>query len=245
MSLIEIKNLSAEINGKKVLNDINLEFNLDEVNVFLGPNGAGKSTLANVLMGNPKYIVTSGNIYFEGKNITELEADERSKLGLFLSFQNPEEVEGVTLLNFLRTSYNLVKGEELNLRNFIKLLEEKMNSLNMPKSFRSREINVGFSGGEKKRSEILQLLLLEPRFAILDELDSGLDVDALKLIGESIKKLKNEIKTGFMVITHNNKILDYLNVDKVFILVDGSIKKVGSKNLIDLIEKEGFSNIIN
>jgi len=241
MSLVEIRNLCVSVEEKPVLKDINLEFDINEVNVFLGPNGAGKSTLANILMGNPKYKVTQGKIFFNGEDITNLESDKRAKLGLFLSFQSPFEIEGVTFLNFLRSSYNFVKDKDVKLKEFIALLDDKMSVLSMDKKVRSREVNVGFSGGEKKKAEILQLLLLEPKFAILDEVDSGLDVDALKLIGKAIGNLKYENQTGFMIITHNNKILEYLNPDRVFVLVDGSISQVGGSELIDKIESEGFN----
>jgi len=241
MSLVEVRNLCVSIEEKPVLKDINLEFDINKVNVFLGPNGAGKSTLANVLMGNPKYKITKGKILFNGEDITNLDVDKRAKLGLFLSFQSPFEIEGVTFLNFLRSSYNFVKDKDVKLKDFIALLENKMSDLSMDKKIRSREVNVGFSGGEKKKAEMLQLLLLEPKFAILDEVDSGLDVDALKLIGKAISNLKSQNQTGFMIITHNNKILEYLNPDKVFILVNGSISQVGDKSLIDKVEEEGFN----
>lgn len=242
MSLVEIKNLSVEIEGKLVLKNVSLEMNTNSINVFLGPNGAGKSTIANVLMGNPKYKIVSGEIFFDGKDITNQSPDLRAKEGLFLSFQNSYEIDGVTMLNFLRTSYNLLKGKEMQLREFIKILEEKMSFLEMDKSFRARELNVGFSGGEKKRSEMLQLLLYEPKFAILDELDSGLDVDALKLIKKVILELKEKNKTGFMIITHNNKVLEFVEPDNVFVLINGEIKKKGGKELILEVEKQGFKS---
>ena len=241
MSLVSVKDISVSIDKKQILKNISLNFDKGEVVVVLGPNGAGKSTLANVLMGNPKYKVNLGDIFFDDINITNLEVDKRINLGMFLSFQSPEEIEGVTFLNFLRTSYNLVKKENISLRKFLPILEEKMDLLGMDKNIRSREVNVGFSGGEKKKAEILQLLLLEPKFIMLDEIDSGLDVDALKLIGKAVRELRERNKTSFMIVTHNNNILKYLNPDKVVILVDGSVSKVGGKELVEKVEEEGFN----
>lgn len=240
MLKIEIKNLYVSVEGKEILKDLSLTWNFGEILVVLGPNGAGKSTLSNVLMGHPKYEITSGLILFDGENITTLDAQERAKLGLFMSFQHPAEISGVTMANFLRTSYNALKETNLKTIEFQKILKEKMDLLHMDASFRRRSINAGFSGGEKKRSEILQLLLFEPKFAILDEVDSGLDVDALKIVSQSISKVQKETKMGIFIITHYNKILSYVKADRVIILKAGKIVREGGAELIKEVEEKGF-----
>lgn len=242
MNTLKVINLAVNVNGKKILNDISLEIPKGKVTVLMGPNGAGKSTISNVLMGNPKYVVDSGNIILDGEDITNLSVDERAKRGLFMSFQHPVEIDGITLSNFLRTSYNSIKGKDLKLGDFQKLIKEKMKQLEMDPKFKSRSLNLGYSGGEKKKSEILQLLLFEPKYAILDEIDSGLDVDSLKKVSSKLKEIINETGMGVLVITHYNKILEYIGADKVYVLKNGSIAKEGDGSIIKQIENEGFGD---
>lgn len=243
MSKLEIKNLHAGIKDKEILKGINLEINLGEVHALMGPNGAGKSCLASVLMGDPKYTITSGQILLDGKDITNLGPTEKAKLGLFLSFQYPSEIPGVSLSNFLRTAYNTLNNKKLGVVEFHELLREKMKDLGVLPSFSKRYLNQGFSGGEKKRAEILQMSVLNPKYTILDECDSGLDVDSLKIIGEGINKIHGKDK-GILIITHYYRILKYLSPDRVSILVNGKIIKTGSHNLALDIEKEGFDKYL-
>ena len=204
---LEIKNLHVNVEGKEILKGINLEIEKGKVHALMGPNGAGKSTLGNVLMGNPRYEITKGNIMLDGEDITEAAPNERAKLGLFLSFQYPAEITGVTMSNFLRTARNAIKKENMSVIEFHKLLKEKMNELDMDTGFSKRYINQGFSGGEKKRAEILQMSILEPKFAILDECDSGTDVDALKIIANGVNVIKSRTQVGVLLITHYDRIL--------------------------------------
>ncbi len=241
MKKLEIQNLSISIEGKKVLNDINFNLNSGEVVVLMGPNGAGKSTITKSIMSHPDYILNSGKILLDGKDITNISADEKAKLGLFLSFQSPIEIPGVTLSNFLRTSYNAIKGVDMKTVDFFKLLSNKMDILEMDKKFRSRFLNVGFSGGEKKKAEVLQMMLYEPDFILLDELDSGVDVDALKILTKAINILRKEKKIGILIITHYNKILEYITPSRVIILKDGKIVKEGNSSLAKEIESKGFN----
>jgi Fe-S cluster assembly ATP-binding protein len=239
-NFLEIVDLSVNIEDKVVFEKLNLKINLNEINVLLGPNGAGKSTLANVIMGDSRYQIVSGKIYFRGEDITDLDTAQRAKKGLFLSFQHPEEIEGVNVMNFLRISYNVLTGKDLSVGEFVEVLDEKMDELGFSDKFKSRSLNVGFSGGEKKKGEILQLLLYEPNFAILDEIDSGLDVDALKLVGQSLKKLHYKKEMGMLIITHYNKILDFLTPQSVFVLKKNGEVVRGGLELIERIEREGF-----
>lgn len=238
-NILEIKNLNSSIDNKSILSNINLEIKKGDFTILLGPNGAGKSSLTNVLMGNPQY-ETKGKIIFEGKDITKLSVDDRAKLGIFMSFQHPIEVSGVTLSNFLRTSYNSIKGTNLNITEFMKILNQKLDELEMDKKFRSRFLNFGFSGGEKKRCEILQMLVLEPKFIILDEIDSGLDVDSLKLIAKVIENYKTK-DVSILLITHHNKFLEYITPDKVIIMKKGEIVKQGDITLMEEILEKGFN----
>src|SRR3990167_5487580 len=240
---LQVKDLHAEIDGKEILKGVNLEVELGKVHALMGPNGSGKSTLANVLMGHPKYQVTKGKIFLDGEDITELKADERAKKGLFLSFQYPSEITGVTLTNFLRTAYNSIKKDKLSVIDFHKLLKKKMEELQMDPSFNKRYVNEGFSGGEKKRAEILQMSVLEPKYAILDECDSGLDVNSIKIVSEGVNKMKGP-KMGILIITHYYRILNYITPDKVHILINGKIVEEGGKELAEKIEKEGFDNYL-
>lgn len=238
---LEVKDLHVEVEGKKILNGVSFTVDSGEVCVIMGPNGAGKSTISNVIMGNPKYSVISGQILLDGEDVTRLGVDERAKRGLFMSFQHPVEINGVTLTNFLRTSYNAIKGTNLRVGEFHKLIADKMKIIDMDPKFRTRSINFGFSGGEKKRTEILQMMLFEPKFAILDEIDSGLDVDALKSVSHGINKVKEENNTGMIIVTHYNKILDYIKPDKVIVVKNGRVEQTGNFELAKKIEAEGFN----
>jgi len=239
-----IKDLFVNIDGKEIVKGVNLEVKEGEIVALMGPNGSGKSTLANVIMGNPKYQVTSGKILYKDKNILDLKVDERAKLGLFLGFQYPTEVSGVSLTNFLRTAYNSLNENKISLLDFRKLLEEKMALLKIDKSFMTRYLNEGFSGGEKKRAEILQLAILNPKFAILDETDSGLDISSLKIVANGINKLKNS-ENSILLITHYNRVLQYIKPDRVYLIIDGKIIKEGKAELAEEIEKYGYEKFIN
>ena len=241
---LRIENLHASINGEEILKGINLRIDTGKVHTLMGPNGSGKSTLANVLMGNPKYKVTKGKIFLDGEEITELSADKRAKRGLFLSFQYPSEITGVTMSNFLRTAYNSIKKTNVNVIDFHRKLKDKMKELDMDPSFSKRYINEGFSGGEKKRAEILQMAVLEPKYAILDETDSGTDVDALKIIANGINKAKEKTNMGVLLITHYNRILQYINADKVTIMMNGKIVREGEEELAHEIEAEGYGKYV-
>jgi Fe-S cluster assembly ATP-binding protein len=239
MTKLEIKDLHASVNGEKILKGVNLTLELGKVHALMGPNGSGKSTLSHVLMGSPRYQVDQGQILLEGEDITNSSPDERAKLGLFLSFQYPAEITGVTLSNFLRTARNSIKDEKMDVVSFHKLLKEKMQELNIDPSFSRRYLNEGFSGGEKKRAEILQMSILEPKFAILDECDSGLDVNSIKTVGEGINDMRSPDRS-ILIITHYYRILKYLTPDVVHIMVDGKIVETGGKELAEEIESEGF-----
>ncbi len=238
--MLEINNLHVEVDGKEILKGVSLQFEKGKVHALMGPNGSGKSTLANTLMGHPKYTITSGKIILDGKDITSLAVDERAKLGLFLSFQHPMAVSGVGIRKFLRAIVNEKREKKLSVMDFKILLEEKMKLLGMDKSFASRHLNVGFSGGEKKRMEMLQMMLLEPSYALLDETDSGLDVDAIKAVVEGISLMKKQNEMGIIVITHYNKFLEYLNPDMVSVMLNGNIVATGGAELAKEIEEKGF-----
>lgn len=239
MKLLEIKNLKTEAEGKEILKGLDLDINKGEIHVIMGPNGAGKSTLANTIMSHPRYTQTDGKILLEGEDISKLRTDERAKKGLFLSFQSPEEIPGITVENFLRTAKAEITGEPVKTLRFSNELKKISDSLKIKSGYLRRYLNVGFSGGEKKKNEVLQLLALNPKLAILDETDSGLDVDAVKVVSEGIKMFSNE-NNAVLIITHNNRILDSLKVDYVHILVDGKIVKTGDSSLANEIQKDGF-----
>lgn len=241
-ALLEIKGLETKIEDKSILKGLDLSVNTGEIHVIMGPNGAGKSTLANTLMGNPKYEQVAGEVLFEGEDLSELKVDERAKKGLFLSFQYPEEIPGVTVENFLRTAKGAVTGEQQSVLKFAKSLKVQMDSLGMDQSYAKRYLNQGFSGGEKKKNEILQMLVLEPKLVILDETDSGLDVDAIKIVADGVKAYASE-HNSIVIITHYNKLLSYIEPDYVHILKDGKIIKTGGKELADHIDEAGFSEI--
>ena len=237
--LLEIKDLYASAQNKDILKGLNLSINKGEVHVIMGPNGAGKSTLANVILNNPEYIKKSGKIEFEGENINNFKTNKITKKGIFMSFQSPEEIPGISTVNFLKYAKNKVSGEPVKSFKFRFLLKKYIDELNMNPKLIERNLNVGFSGGEKKKNEILQMLVLEPKLAILDETDSGLDVDAIKTVSKGINMYKND-SNAVLIITHNNRILENLDVDYVHILVDGKIVKTGTKDLVYEIEKNGY-----
>ncbi|WDV46306.1 Fe-S cluster assembly ATPase SufC [Clostridiaceae bacterium M8S5] len=244
MSLLKVKNLKSRVDDKEILKGVNIEVNKGEVHIIMGPNGAGKSTLANVLMGHPKHEIEEGEIYIEDEISNELTADERAKKGLFLSFQYPVEIPGITVSEFLRTAKNAITGEKQTIGDFNELLTQKMKMLQMDISYGQRYLNQGFSGGEKKKSEILQMAVLEPKIAILDETDSGLDVDAIKVVSRGISQIRNT-ENAIIIITHYNKIIEYIKPTHVHILLDGKIIKSGDIELAEQIDREGFKSIKN
>ena len=241
--ILNIKDLHANAGDKEILKGLNLKINAGELHVIMGPNGAGKSTLANVIFNNPVYQKISGEIDFEGENINDLKTNEIANKGIFMSFQLPEEVPGITLMNFLKAAHSAKTQEPVKVFAFKRQIEENMNKLNMNKNYASRDLNVGFSGGEKKKAEILQMLTLNPKLAILDETDSGLDVDAIRTVSSGINMFKNN-ENAVLIITHSTKILENLDVDYVHILVNGKIIKTGTSELARQIEKEGYSEYL-
>ena len=239
--MLKIRNLNVNVDGKEILKELNLNLEKGKVYALMGPNGSGKSTLSQVLIGNPKYKF-SGEISFEGEDISDLKPHERAKKGLFLSFQYPVEVPGVTISSFLKTALNSLRGKKISPIEFWNILEKHSKKLKIDKSFLSRFLNEGFSGGEKKKAEILQMLILNPKLAILDETDSGLDIDSLKIVAQGINNFMDKDKT-ILIITHYQKILDYIKPDKIFIMKNGSIVKEGGKELIEELEKNGYEGI--
>lgn len=245
--LLEIQNLktiAADDNDKKILNGLDLEIGIGETHVIMGPNGSGKSTLANTCFNSPKYIVTDGKIIFDSEEITDKSTDYIAKKGLFMSFQSPEEIPGVNVANFLRTIRSSQTGERVKISTFYKEVNDNLEKLNLSKDFATREMNVGFSGGEKKKNEVLQLLMINPKLAILDETDSGLDVDAINLVSNGINLFRND-NNSCLIITHNLNLLKNISVDKVHILIDGKIVKSGDYKLAEEVYKNGFQEYIN
>ena len=242
--LLTINELSASVFGKPILDGVNLNIGKGETHVLMGPNGAGKSTLGNVIMGNPVYTLDGGSITFDGEDITGESTDKRAKRGMFLSFQNPLEVPGLSLEEFIRNAIRQKTGKPIKIFAFRKQLAAAMELLGMDPSYAERDLNVGFSGGEKKKAEILQLLMLEPRFAILDETDSGLDVDAVRTVSEGIREYQRREDGALLIITHSTKILESLKVDYTHILVKGKIVKTGDASLVDEINRDGFEKYI-
>ena len=239
--LLKVKNLHVDVEDKQILHGVNLEIGKGETHVLMGPNGTGKSTLGYALMGNPRYTVREGEIWFDGKNITDEAVNERAKAGIFLSFQNPLEVPGVTLSSFIRNALEQKTGKRIRLWDFKKELERSMEILQMDPSYAERDLNVGFSGGEKKKAEILQLLMLKPSLAILDETDSGLDVDAVRTVSAGIEEYQKNCKGSLLIITHSTKILESLTVDYTHVMVEGKIIETGDASLVDKINESGFA----
>ena len=237
--MLKIENLRAEIDGQEILKGLDLEVGKGEIHAIMGPNGSGKSTLSNVLMGHPRYDVTGGSITFEGEDVMELEADERAKMGMFLAFQYPSEVPGVSVANFLRTAVNSVREKELSPMEMYRLLQEKMQVMQMDPKFAERYLNEGFSGGEKKRNEILQMLMLEPKLAIMDETDSGLDIDALQVVSKGVNELRGP-EFSAVIITHYQRILRYIEPDHVHVMLEGRLVTSGGKELADTLEEKGY-----
>lgn len=241
--MLKIKDLHASVEGEKILKGINLEINPGEVHAIMGPNGSGKSTLASVIAGNEDFEVTKGDIVFEKANISELSPEERAHKGIFLSFQYPVEIPGVSVTNFIKTSINQVRKsrgqKDMPANEMLKKIREKSALLEMDRKFLSRSLNEGFSGGEKKRNEIFQMAMLEPKLAILDETDSGLDIDALRIVADGVNRLKNQ-DNATLVITHYQRLLDYVVPDVVHVLMDGKIVKTGGKELAKKLEEKGY-----
>lgn len=244
--MLKIENLDVSINNKKILNNFNLIINDGEIHTIMGPNGVGKSTLSRVIMGDSNYKVLSGDITFNGDSILPLSVDERAKKGIFLAMQYPMEIEGVSNQDFLRTAISAMDNKRIGLYDFILKCEKGAEELSMNKDLIHRSLNVGFSGGEKKKNEVLQIKLLKPKFIILDELDSGLDVDSLRIVGENIKKYKEDNpNTSILIITHHPKILEYLKPDYVHIISGGTIIKSGDYTLAEEIEEKGYNKYKN
>mgnify|MGYP002706006001 FL=1 len=245
MILLDVQNISVSVDEKTVLKNLNLKIGEGETHVLMGPNGAGKSTLGNALMGNPVYTLDGGKIIFEGQDLTGESTDKRARAGMFLSFQNPLEVPGISLESFIRSSIQQRTGERVKLFQFQKELQKNMRLLNMDESYAKRDLNVGFSGGERKKSEILQLLMLKPKFAILDETDSGLDVDAVRTVSKGVEEYQKNQNGGLLIITHSTRILESLHVDYTHVLVKGQIVKTGDGTLVEEINEKGFDKYIN
>lgn len=241
MSTLEIKDLHVSIEDKEILKGVNLTLNTNEVHAIMGPNGTGKSTLASAIMGHPKYEVTSGEILLDGENVLEMEVDERAQAGLFLAMQYPSEIAGVTNADFLRSAINARReeGDEISIMKFIKQLDKTMGFLEMSEEMGQRYLNEGFSGGEKKRNEILQLMMIKPKFAVLDEIDSGLDIDALKIVSKGINEMRGE-GFGCLMITHYQRLLNYITPDHVHVMMQGKVVKSGGSELAQRLEAEGY-----
>ena len=242
-NLLRVKDLCVSADGQRILNGVDLEIDQGTVHVLMGPNGAGKSTLATVVMGDPRFQVDAGRILFEGEDITDEKPDARARRGMFLSFQVPEEIPGITVEDFLRAAKAAYTGDDVRPSPFRKELHARMRELGMDLSHATRYLNVGFSGGEKKKNEILQMAVLKPKLAILDETDSGLDIDAVKTISESVRRYKSEENAVF-IITHITRILQHLPIDYVHIMVDGRIVKTSDASLVDRISRDGFASVL-
>lgn len=248
MTLLEIKNIYAEIEGKQILKGLNLNVNAGEIHAIMGPNGAGKSTLAKILAGHPSYHVSSGEVLYQGKNLLEMEPEERAHAGIFMSFQYPVEIPGVSNAQFLRTAYNSIRKArgltEISTADFESLLDKKMDLMNIKAEFKERNLNEGFSGGEKKRNEILQMALLNPELAILDETDSGLDIDAMRIVASGVNQIMNP-KMGLLLITHYQRLLDYIKPHFVHVMLDGKIVQSGGAELALELEDKGYDWLVH
>ena len=242
--LLQINQIHADIEEKEILHGVSLNINPGETHVLMGPNGAGKSTLGHVQMGNPKYHISSGNIIFKGNDITGESTDKRARDGIFLSFQEPLEVPGLSLESFIRSAIRQKTGRPIRVWEFHKELKKAMDVLQLDESYTQRSLNVGFSGGEKKKAEILQLMMLKPSLAILDETDSGLDVDAVRLVSEGVRAYQRKQKGALLIITHSTRILEALHVDYTHVMVDGHIVATGDSSLVDKINEEGYESFI-
>ena len=242
--LLQINQIHADIEEKEILHGVSLNINPGETHVLMGPNGAGKSTLGHVLMGNPRYHISGGNIIFKENDITEESTDKRAKDGIFLSFQEPLEVPGLSLESFIRSAIRQKTGKPIRVWEFHKELKKAMDVLQLDESYTQRSLNVGFSGGEKKKAEILQLMMLKPSLAILDETDSGLDVDAVRLVSEGVRAYQKEQKGALLIITHSTRILEALHIDYTHVMVDGHIVATGDGSLVDKINEEGYESFI-
>ncbi|EHX0502891.1 Fe-S cluster assembly ATPase SufC [Listeria monocytogenes] len=241
MATLKIQDLHVEIEGKEILKGVNLEISTGEIHAIMGPNGTGKSTLSSAIMGHPKYEVTQGTITLDGEDVLEMEVDERARAGLFLAMQYPSEISGVTNAEFIRAAINSRReeGEEIPVMQFIRKLDAKMDILDMDEEMAERYLNEGFSGGEKKRNEILQLLMIEPKLAILDEIDSGLDIDALKVVSKGVNEMRGE-GFGCLIITHYQRLLNYITPDFVHVMMQGKVVKEGGPELAKRLEAEGY-----
>ncbi|MGY3765455.1 Fe-S cluster assembly ATPase SufC [Vagococcus vulneris] len=244
MSVLEIKDLHVSIEDKKILKGVNLTMKTGEIHAIMGPNGTGKSTLSAAIMGNPNYEVTQGEILLDGENVLDMEVDERARAGLFLAVQYPSEIPGITNAEFMRAAINSKRPEDdkMSVMDFLDKLDEKMDLLDMPEEMAERYLNEGFSGGEKKRNEILQLLMLEPTFAILDEIDSGLDIDALQVVSKGVNEMRGD-NFGALIITHYQRLLNYIVPDVVHIMMEGRVVKTGGPELAKRLEAEGYKGI--
>ena len=251
MSTLEIKNLHAQVlpneedgEAKEILKGVNLTINSGETHAVMGPNGSGKSTLSYVIAGHPKYEVTEGEVLLDGENLLEMEVDERARAGLFLAMQYPTEVPGVKMAQFMRSAVTAIRGEAPKLREWNKELTEAREKLSIDKSFAHRSVNEGFSGGEKKRHEVMQLDILKPKFAVMDETDSGLDVDALRVVSDGINRYQDETNGGILLITHYKRILNYVTPDFVHVFADGQVIKTGGAELADQLEADGYDQFL-
>jgi Fe-S cluster assembly ATP-binding protein len=240
---LEIRNLHVRTEDREILRGVDLTVRRGELHALMGPNGSGKSTLANTIMGHPSYEVTEGEVLFEGQNIIELEPHERAKLGLFLAFQYPVAIPGVSVANFLRMAINARREEPIKMKEFAEQLTRAVDLLDVDRSFTSRHLNEGFSGGEKKRAEVLQMAMLAPEIAVLDETDSGLDIDALRTVAEGVRKLHEDQGLGVLIITHYQRILDYVKPEFVHVMMDGRIVLEGGPELVERLEREGYDRI--
>ncbi|WP_208560585.1 Fe-S cluster assembly ATPase SufC [Marinilactibacillus kalidii] len=245
MAVLEIKNLHVSIEEKEILKGVNLKMQTGEIHAIMGPNGTGKSTLSAAIMGHPSYEVTEGEVLLDGENILEMEVDERARAGLFLAVQYPSEIAGITNAEFMRAAINSRREEDnkMGVMDFINKLDEKMALLDMPEEMAERYLNEGFSGGEKKRNEILQLLMIEPTFAILDEIDSGLDIDALQVVSKGVNEMRGD-NFGSLIITHYQRLLNYITPDVVHIMMDGRVVKTGGAELAHQLEAEGYKGLM-